>query len=218
MNYKCVIFDFDGTLADTEKVNFRIFQEIADKYKIKKISLEEMRKLKKLSALEIIDQLNIKKRNIPGMMRKGRRRLHASIEEVKWCREKWPQIIRGIKESGYTVGIITSNSKKNVRKFLKNKDFQYFEFVYNSGLAGKERKIKKVMRKWKLSNEEILYVGDEIRDIKASHNMKVHIASVDWGYNTRESLERNNPDYIIENPKELLEILGINGADIIGKN
>jgi len=218
MNYKCVIFDFDGTLADTEKVNFRIFQEIADKYKIKKISLEEMRKLKKLSALEIIDHLNIKKRNIPGMMRKGRRRLHASIEEVKWCRENWPQIIREIKESGYTVGIITSNSKKNVRKFLKNKDFQYFEFIYNSGLAGKERKIKKVMRKRKISNEEILYVGDEIRDIKASHNMKVHIASVDWGYNTRESLERNNPDYIIENPKELLEILGINGADIIGKD
>ena len=70
MNYKCVIFDFDGTLADTEKVNFRIFQEIADKYKIEKLSLEDMRKLKKLSATEIIEHLNIKKRNIPGMMRK----------------------------------------------------------------------------------------------------------------------------------------------------
>jgi len=215
MNYKCVIFDFDGTLADTEKVNFRIFQEIADKYKIEKLSLEDMRKLKKLSATEIIEHLNIKKRNIPGMMRKGRRRLHASIEEVQWCRKNWPIIIQKIKDSGFIVGVITSNSKRNVRKFLKNKDAQYFEFIYNSGMTGKERKIKKVMRKRKLSNEEILYVGDEIRDIKSSHNVKVHIASVDWGYNTRESLERNKPDYIIEDPEELLEILKINGVDLI---
>ena len=141
--------------------------------------------------------------------------MHASIEEVQWCRKNWPIIIQKIKDSGFIVGVITSNSKRNVRKFLKNKDAQYFEFIYNSGMTGKERKIKKVMRKRKLSNEEILYVGDEIRDIKSSHNVKVHIASVDWGYNTRESLERNKPDYIIEDPEELLEILKINGVDLI---
>jgi phosphoglycolate phosphatase-like HAD superfamily hydrolase len=216
MNYKCVIFDFDGTLADTEKINFGIFQEIADIYKLEKISFEEMKKLKKFSASEIIDHLNIKKRNIPGMIRKGRRKLHASIEEVDWCRESWPEVIQELKKAGYIIGIITSNSKKNVKKFLKNKNAEYFEFIYNSGLTGKERKIKKVMRKRKLSNEDILYVGDEIRDIKSSHNMKVHIASVDWGYNTRESLERNRPDYIIEEPKELIDILNKEGAGVVG--
>jgi phosphoglycolate phosphatase-like HAD superfamily hydrolase len=207
MNYRCVIFDFDGTLADTEKINFGIFQEIADIYKLEKISFEEMKKLKKFSATEIIDHLNIKKRNIPGMIRKGRKKLHANIEEVDWCRESWPEVIQELKKAGYIIGIITSNSKKNVKKFLKNKNAEYFEFIYNSGLTGKERKIKKVMRKRKLSNEDILYVGDEIRDIKSSHNVKVHVASVDWGYNTRESLERNRPDYIIEEPKELIQIL-----------
>jgi phosphoglycolate phosphatase-like HAD superfamily hydrolase len=216
MNYKCVIFDFDGTLADTEKINFGIFQEIADIYKLEKISFEEMKKLKKFSASEIIDHLNIKKRNIPGMIRKGRRKLHASIEEVDWCRESWPEVIQELKKAGYIIGVITSNSKKNVKKFLKNKNAEYFEFIYNSGLTGKERKIKKVMRKRKLSNEDILYVGDEIRDIKSSHNMKVHIASVDWGYNTRESLERNRPDYIIEEPKELIDILNKEGAGVVG--
>lgn len=218
MNYKCVIFDFDGTLADTEKINFGIFQEIADIYKLEKISFEEMKKLKRFSASEIIDHLNIKKRNIPGMIRKGRRKLHASIEEVDWCRESWPEVIQELKKAGYIIGIITSNSKKNVKKFLKNKNSEYFEFIYNSGLTGKERKIKKVMRKRKLSNEDILYVGDEIRDIKSSHNMKVHIASVDWGYNTRESLERNRPDYIIEEPKELIQILKKEGAGVVGKD
>lgn len=207
MNYKCVIFDFDGTLADTEKINFKIFQELADKYKIKKVSLEELKKLKGLSALEVIEYLNIKKRNIPGMIRKGRRRLHASIEEVDWCRKEWPQVIKALKEKGYILGIITSNSKKNVVKFLKNKDTEYFEFIYNTGLTGKERKIKKAMKKKNLSKEDILYVGDEIRDIKSAHNTQIHIASVDWGYNTRESLERNEPDYIIEEPKELFNIL-----------
>jgi len=213
MNYKCIIFDFDGTLADTEKINFRIFQEIADKYKIEKFSFEEMKKLKKLSASELIDHLNIKKRNIPGMLRKGRKKLHASIEEVEWCRESWLEVIKILKNKGYILGVITSNSKKNVRRFFENKGVDYFEFIYNSGLTGKERKLKKVMRKKSLNSEEILYVGDEIRDIKSSHHMKIHVASVDWGYNTRESLILNNPDYIIENPFELLNIIEENGVE-----
>ncbi|SRR6056297_1093030 len=213
MNYKCIIFDFDGTLADTEKINFRIFQEIADKYKIEKFSFEEMKKLKKLSASELIDHLNIKKRNIPGMLRRGRKKLHASIEEVDWCRENWPKTIEILKDKGYILGVITSNSKKNVRRFFDNKNVNYLEFIYNSGLTGKERKLKKVMRKKNLKPEEILYVGDEIRDIKSAHHMKIHIASVDWGYNTRESLERNNPEYIIEKPMELIEIMEKNGVE-----
>ena len=36
MKYKYVVFDFDGTLADTEDIVFTIYLDLADKFKLKK--------------------------------------------------------------------------------------------------------------------------------------------------------------------------------------
>ena len=42
MAYKCVVFDFDGTLADTEEKTFNIYNDMAEKYKYRKITKEEL--------------------------------------------------------------------------------------------------------------------------------------------------------------------------------
>ena len=40
MKYKYVIFDFDGTLADTEEANFVIYQKLAEKYNLRNITMD----------------------------------------------------------------------------------------------------------------------------------------------------------------------------------
>jgi phosphoglycolate phosphatase-like HAD superfamily hydrolase len=65
---------------------------------------------------------------------------------------------------------------------------------------------KKILRRYGIRKEEVLYVGDEIRDITATKNIGVDIASVDWGYNSREGLEEHKPEYLISEPEELLTI------------
>lgn len=47
MAYKCVVFDFDGTLADTEEKTFNIYNDMAEKYKYRKITKEEAAAYKK---------------------------------------------------------------------------------------------------------------------------------------------------------------------------
>jgi phosphoglycolate phosphatase len=107
---------------------------------------------------------------------------------------------------GIKLGILTSNSKKNVNKFLINQKLDMFIFVDNSGLFGKESKLKKTMKRYGLNSEDILYVGDEIRDIFSTKHVGVDIAAVDWGYNDIESLKKNNPKYLISDPEKLIEI------------
>jgi phosphoglycolate phosphatase-like HAD superfamily hydrolase len=107
---------------------------------------------------------------------------------------------------GIKLGILTSNSKKNVNKFLINQKLDMFIFVDNSGLFGKESKLKKTMKRYGLNSEDILYVGDEIRDIFSTKHVGVDIAAVDWGYNDSESLKKNNPKYLISDPEKLIEI------------
>jgi phosphoglycolate phosphatase-like HAD superfamily hydrolase len=206
MKYKFVIFDFDGTLADTEDINFTIYLDLADRYKMKKVSKSDMDSLKKMSAFELIDHLDIKKRNLPGMIRRGRKILHGRIENIDLCKPSMRGVLTELDARGIKLGILTSNSKKNVNKFLINQKLDMFIFVDNSGLFGKESKLKKTMKRYGLNSEDILYVGDEIRDIFSTKHVGVDIAAVDWGYNDIESLKKNNPKYLISDPEKLIEI------------
>ena len=55
--------------------------------------------------------------------------------------------------------------------------------------------------------EEVLYVGDETRDVQAAQKCNVRMAAVCWGYNSSQILHHYRPDYIISQPGELIQIL-----------
>jgi len=54
---------------------------------------------------------------------------------------------------------------------------------------------------------DVYFVGDEIRDMEAGKKAKVKTVAVSWGYNTAESLQKENPDYLIDSPQELEKII-----------
>ncbi len=206
MKYKYVFFDFDGTLADTEEVNFVIYQKLAEKYNLRNITLDELGHLKKMSAKEIMEYVEVKKRYLPFMLKRGKKLLTQDIRNVKLCKSDIFDTIKQIKSLGIKVAIITTNSKTNVKIFLEEHNADYFDFISSSTMFGKESKIRKIMKREKLKKSEVLYVGDEIRDIHASNRAGIDIASVGWGYNTVESLKKNKPKYLVFESDELLDI------------
>jgi phosphoglycolate phosphatase-like HAD superfamily hydrolase len=52
----------------------------------------------------------------------------------------------------------------------------------------------------------MIYIGDETRDIEACKKINVPIIAVSWGFNSHKSLASHSPTYLINNPKELVEI------------
>lgn len=207
VKYKYIFFDFDGTLADTEEVNFVIYQKLAEKYNLRSITMDELGHLKRLSAKEMMEYVNLKKRYLPFVLKRGRNLLKQDIKNIRLCKEDIFDVILKLKEMGIRVAIITTNSKANVTMFLDKHDAHIFDSLETSSMFGKESKIKKLIKKEKLKNSEVLYVGDEIRDILASKNSGIDIASVGWGYNTIDSLKKQKPDYLIMEPVELLDIV-----------
>ena len=105
------------------------------------------------------------------------------------------------------MGIISSNSKKNINTFLKNENIDTMDFIISSPLFSKEIKINKLKKKLRLKDEDILYVGDEVRDIVSAKKSNIDIASVTYGYNTKEYLSSEEPTYFIDNLKELFNII-----------
>lgn len=206
VKYKYVFFDFDGTLADTEEVNFVIYQKLAEKYNLRNITLDELGHIKKMSAKELMEYVELKKRYLPFILKRGKKLLNQDIKNVKLCKPDILETIKSIKGMGIKVAIITTNSKANVKMFLEKHNADYFDYISSSTMFGKESKIKKLVKKEKLDDSQVLYVGDEIRDIYAANRAGIDIASVTWGYNTIESLTKNKPQYLIHEPIELLNI------------
>ncbi len=59
-----------------------------------------------------------------------------------------------------------------------------------------------------MNSEEVIYVGDETRDIEAAKKINSKVIAVSWGFNTKEALARHNPDFLIHQPSELLDVMG----------
>lgn len=201
-----LIFDFDGTIADSPIEMIQIFNRIAKDYGLKPIKKEDHEKLRNLSSLETLKFLGISLYKLPFISRRIRDEFKKDISDLKPI----PGIIEMLKklhERGELLGIMTSNSEENVKEFLKNHEMEFFEFVVgSSSMFGKHKVLGKIIRERKLNQDEVIYVGDEARDIDAARKAKVKIISVTWGVNSKEFLSRQNPDYLIDEPKALLLI------------
>ncbi len=202
-----IVFDFDGTIADTLSVVIKIANKFADHYGYRKIPLSDLPKLREKKPSEVLKHLGISIFKIPIVVRKIRFEMNKEIVHLQASVEIKDALVK-LRENGCVLGILTTNSRENVMEFLKNNDLQLFDFVYTGrAMYGKSRLLKKLMKEKTIPHKDPIYVGDEIRDIEAAKKAGIRVIGVSWGYNTRAALQKANPDYIVEKPEDLQEII-----------
>ncbi|HEY9802604.1 MAG TPA: HAD-IA family hydrolase [Leptolyngbyaceae cyanobacterium] len=208
MTQKVIIFDFDGTIADTVDALVGIANRLAAKFGYAQITPEQLTLLRSFSSREIIKYSGVSLIKIPFLVKKVKSELKNKIPELK--------PIPGIKEAliqlqqhDYKLGIITSNSRDNVTAFLGiNELDNLFDFIYSGvTIFGKTTIINNVMRQKQFNPDAVIYVGDETRDIEASKKANIKVIAVTWGFNSPEILAKQNPDFLINHPTELLEVI-----------
>ena len=59
----------------------------------------------------------------------------------------------------------------------------------------------------KVKNSKAYMIGHTAHDIEMVKNAKINTIAVTWGYNAKEELKQASPDYIINDPSELVKIL-----------
>ncbi len=208
MKKKLLIFDFDGTIADTFQLGTQIIIRVAEELGIEGITAEECLNWRHLKAQEVIKKMGVSFFKIPILAIKFQKELHLRISELKPF-EKIPKIIKTLFNRKYELGIVTSNSSKNVDIFLKHYNLrECFSFIHSEkSLFGKSPILNRIMRQKKIKQKEVVYIGDETRDIEACHKSKIDIISVTWGFNSKELLESLMPTKLIDDPQELLALL-----------
>ncbi len=200
-----LIFDFDGTLANTIETGVDIYNEIAPEYGLKTITMEEARELRKLNLRAVLDQLGISRIMAVKIAAHLRKLIHDRMDEIDMI-DGAKKMIQDLHSEGFQMGIISSNSTDNVRQFMERFGLtSCFGFIEAGvSLFGKAHRLKSVLKAQGVSAANSMYVGDETRDMEAARKANVAGIAVCWGANDREAMNAEGPSYCIEDPEELI--------------
>ena len=204
---KYIIFDFDGTLADSTAVFASAWNTLAQKYKFKGIEFKEIESLKKLSIAERSKLFDFPMYKLPMILPQFYRLYRQSLNEVHLY-EGIKDVLMEIDKRGYKILIISSNSQENILEFLKMNGIQCVSNVLCSNrIFGKDKVLKKFLKDSNSTASDVLYIGDEQRDIVACKKVGVPIIWVSWGYDSIEVIQQEEPEYKVNAPKEILDII-----------
>jgi len=202
-----IIFDFDGTLADSTAVFSSAWNTLAQKYKFKGIELKEIDALKKLSISERSKLFDFPMYKLPMILPQFYKLYRQSLNDVHLF-EGMKEVLIEIDKRGYKILIISSNSKENILEFLKMNGIHCVADVLCSNrIFGKDKVMKKFLKEANVESSDVIYIGDEQRDIVACKKAGVPIIWVEWGYDAKEVVQNEEPEYSVTTPQEILEII-----------
>lgn len=202
-----VIFDFDGVIGDTFPHTRDIACLLYEEFRHEKPRQEMIGKLIGKGARTVIKELNVPLTKVPYFEKRFRQELSLRIDKVKIFKGM-KTVLKQIKKAGYPLGILSSNSQKNLHYIFRKNQIDFFDFIYSdSSFFGKGKVLRKLLKKLHLKSTQIIYIGDEERDIQASQQNKVKIIAIGWGYDHEKVLKKQKPDFFAKEPKDLLKIL-----------
>lgn len=207
MEIKTIIFDFDGTIADTFDKFCKIIQLLGNKHYNLHTSLEEIEFIMRHKGVrELISKLNLSKFQILKFTYLGRREFNKSMLKPAPF-ESIPPILQELKEQNYKLGIVSSNTTKYIEKFLKKYNIEVFDFIIKTSLFGKDKTLLKILKQQKLNINKTIYIGDEKRDIRACKSIGLAEIAVSYGYSSAMLLKEEKPSVIINSPKEIISTI-----------
>lgn len=211
--YDYILFDLDGTLTDSkpgivkciayalEKDNIPYTQSILDKMVGPpfRVSMKEYFGLDMPMIEKLIE-------------------IYRGVYEVsgyKNCKvfDGVREMLQTLKDAGKTLAVATSKPIKFTNLIMRDFDLgKYFDFVGGaSSDASKEAKrdvVRMVLDNLKVEDKsKVLMVGDRLYDIEGAHLEGIDCAAVLYGYGNREEFERYNAEYILETPKDVVNLV-----------
>ena len=193
VKYKLVIFDFDGTLADTFPWFAGVINKVAEKYHFKRIEPDEHETIRGFDARGVLKYLGVPLWKMPLIANYLRTLMTHDIQEIALF-QGIEGLLHRLSGLGATLAVVSSNSYENIRHVL-GAEMTALIAHYECGVSmfGKEAKLRKILKRSGVAPGEAIYIGDEIRDSEAARKVGLAFGGASWGYTVAESLHAHAP-------------------------
>jgi phosphoglycolate phosphatase len=204
--YKLVIFDFDGTLADSFRWFVDTINQVAGRFHFKQLDLKRLEEFRACSARQMMAHAELSMWKLPRVTREMRRLMTERIDEIRLF-DGVETVFKRLDGAGVNIAVVTSNARENVLRVLGADNAALVKhFGCGASLFGKRGKVKAAAKVFGVPLGEVLYVGDEIRDAEMAASLGVDFAGVSWGYNKPEELQKYSPIPVLQQVRDVLSI------------
>ncbi|MBN1623824.1 MAG: HAD-IIIA family hydrolase [Clostridia bacterium] len=211
--FDCIIFDFDGTLADSGEISMKAINSMAEKYGFRNIGWDDVNEMRTMSINDRCRYMGVSILKIPVFASDFYLYYKTHMDDLKL----YPGIgdlAEKLHDEDYQLAVLSSNSENNIRHFFeKNNITQFNNIMCSNHIFSKDTMINRFARRHGIQKDRILYVGDELRDIEACKRAGVTVVWVDWGLDLPETVLGAKPDYMVSKPEEIYNIINSGGMN-----
>ena len=203
-----IVFDFDGTIADSKGLSIVLMNDQADKYSFRRVDdPAEITRINHMPIRERMRHVGLAPWQLPFVIRDVKRALAQRIQEVQPF-DGMRELFLRLRDDGYRLAIITSNDEANVERFLAVHDLRLFHRIHaEKNLFGKAKVFRHYLKREGLRPDDVLYVGDEQRDIAACREVGIAVVAVTWGFDPEALLTMLQPDYVARHPQDIYDVV-----------
>lgn len=203
MSPRLVIFDFDGTLADSFPWFIDAFDEAALRFGFERPDRDRIHELRELDARQILMRHRIALWKVPFVAQFLRKHMSSDISRIAL----FPGVdaaLETLAARGLRLALLSSNSYRNVAQVLGPRTRCFRDFECSVSLFGKTRRLRRLLGSSDTAADEVIFVGDEIRDAQAAKRARVPFGAVSWGYTDLSSLAAHGPAMTFSRVEELV--------------
>jgi len=213
-NYDTIVFDLDGTLIDTledlkDSVNYAM-----NVYGFPERSLEEIRTFVGNGVGKLIERAipdGIENPLYKECLKVFQDHYSKNMQNKTAPYNGIKELLAELKDRGFKMAVVSNKFDSAVKKLVKEFFGDYIKVAIGES-ENVSRKpapdtVIKALAELGSAPDKAVYVGDSEVDVMTAKNSKLTCIGVTWGFRTREVLEKEGAQYIIDEPHQLLSIL-----------
>ena len=207
-----LIFDFDGTIIDTNLIIAKGLNLFSKAYRGCRLSPHELEQLTGRPLLDQMAALNSERADeMAARFREWYAQRHDALTRSF---QGMDELFDDLRQCSFNMAIVTNNSREGVQMGLKHLGMHHlFQTVITCDDV-KEKKpspegVHLALKRMNVRPEEALFIGDSAGDLIASRRAGVANVLVGWTSVRRETLMAHQPDFVIEHPLELLQVVSL---------
>lgn len=208
---KTIIFDFDGTLADTLPIVYKSFQHIFDKYMQLDKSPEDIKAMFGPAENDII-RTHFPEKHIEAAI--------AQYHDYYWTNhDQWVErsqeiedLLAWIRKKGLKLAIMTGKGRKSLDLSLKALEMtDWFDMTVTGDEVEKPKPdpegIHKILKELNTLPEKAIFIGDSNSDIIAGKRAGIETIGVQWLSTFQSPKFDTEPDHVFTNVEGLKNLL-----------
>lgn len=204
-----LIFDFDGTIADTKELLFRIVSHHLAKFNIS-LTKHLVSSFGNAPLRDYLSIAGVKKELVESVVSSINDSFIEEYQKIKSCKG-----LHGIANIKVPKIIVSNNDTQFIKKSLGYLNAEFFDEVYGCDRFGsKVDAIRRILKKYKAVPSETAYVADKYIDVQIARTVGCYsiIVSNKSSWSTRKEISKEQPDFIINSLGNLPQIL--DGIDV----